>query len=180
MKRHVYLLSSVLALMISTIAFSQTANQVNPAGESKPVAPAFSVTSLEGETFELAALRGKVVVLNFWFVGCQPCVEEMPKLNGLVDKFKNKDVVFIAPTWDNVSTLQAFLKEHPFKYHVVPNARDLILGSYRDGTGNVVFPMHLVIDRDGKIDTRIEGAKQFEDLREAIARGLSAPSEKPK
>src|SRR4051812_27891598 len=76
MKRRVHLLSLVLSLMVSAVGSSQTASPANQLGENKLAAPNFSVTSLEGEKFELAALRGKVVVLNFWFTGCAPCVAE--------------------------------------------------------------------------------------------------------
>jgi peroxiredoxin len=175
-----YLLTAVLVLTTSTISFSQTTKPVNSSSESKRIAPAFNLTSLDGQKFELAALRGKVVVMNFWFTGCEPCVAEMPKLNGLVDKFKEKDVVFIAPSWDNASILSAFLKEHRFKYQVVPNAGGLIIRTYSDGTGNVVFPTHLVIDREGRIDTRLTGVKQLDDLRSAIARVVNTRSEKAK
>jgi peroxiredoxin len=169
MKRHAYLLSLVLVLISSATAFSQMANSANPSDESKLTAPAFTVTSIDGEKFELAALRGKIVVLNFWFTGCEPCVAELTKLNRLVDKFKAKGVVFIAPALDDIPTLQTFLKEYPFKYHVIPNAGGLILGPYNDGSGNLAFPTHIVIDREGKIDTRLVGVKRFEDLREAIS-----------
>jgi peroxiredoxin len=179
MTRHYYL-GAVLALLTCPLALSQNSTPANPSGEVRPTAPAFNVTSLNGKKFDLAALRGKVIVLNFWFTGCQPCVEEIPGLNDLVDKFKNKDVVFIAPTWDDVSPLQAFLKEHPFKYHIIPNAGYLILGPYNDGTENVAFPTHVVIDREGKIDTRVRGAKHLDDLRKVITRLLNNPSQKAK
>lgn len=180
MKRHIYLLSLALSLLAPAIGFSQTGSPATATGENTPIAPAFSVTSLEGKKFELAALRGKVVVLNFWFTGCAPCVAEFTRLNRLVDKFKHKEVVFIAPTLDDVATLGPFLKEHAFKYHVVPNARSLIVNSFRDGSGNVVFPTHIVIDKEGKIETRLTGAERVGDLRRAIARLVSMEVEKAK
>lgn len=180
MKRRVHLLSLVLSLMVSAVCSSQTVSPANPPGENKPTAPDFSVTSLQGEKFELAALRGKVVVLNFWFTGCAPCVAEFNKLNGLVNKFKKKEVVFIAPTLDNVTTLKPFLKEHRFKYHVVPSAGSLIVSTYSDGSGNVVFPTHIVIDKEGKIATRVVGAERIEDLQKVIARLVSVEAEKLK
>ena len=169
MKRPAYLLSLVLVLISPATAFSQMANSANPSDDSKLTAPAFSMTSIDGEKFELAALRGKIVVLNFWFTGCEPCIAEFIKLNGLVDKFKPKGVIFIAPTLDDIPKLQTFLKEHPFKYHVIPNAGGLILGPYNDGSGNLAFPTHVVIDREGKIDTRLVRVKRFEDLRKVIS-----------
>ena len=177
MRQHGFLSSIILALILSAVTLGQTEKPVAPAVDSKPAVTPFSVTSLDGEKFELASLRGKVVVLNFWFTGCEPCVAEMPKLNDLVDKFKDKGVVFIAPTWDNEATLQTFLKEHPFKYHVVPNAMKLAIGSANDGAGHVVFPTHIVIDRDGKIDAKINGSQKLEDLSKAIERLANTPSE---
>ena len=162
--------SLVLSLMISATVSGQAAGPAHPPGEGKPIAPAFSLTSLEGAKFDLSALRGKVVVLNFWFAGCAPCVAEFGKLNGLVNKFKDKGVVFIAPALDDETILRPFLKKHRFKYHVVPNAGSLIFNTYRDGSGKVAFPTHIVIDREGKIDTRLIGAEVLGDLQKAIAR----------
>ena len=179
MKGRSYLLSLVLSLMISAAVSGQTAGSANPP-EGKPIAPAFSLTSLEGEKFDLSALRGKVVVLNFWFTGCTPCVAEFSKLNGLVNKFKSKGVVFIAPTLDNETTLKPFLKEHRFKYHIVPNAGGLIVSTYSDGSGNVSFPTHIVIDGEGKIDTRLTGAKGVGELQKVIARLTGSETKKMK
>jgi peroxiredoxin len=184
MKGRSYLLSLVLSLIASAVIAS-AAISGQPSGpadppEGKPIAPAFTLTSVDGEKFDSSALRGKVVVLNFWFTGCEPCVAEFSKLNALVNKFKSKDVVFIAPTLDNEATLKPFLRGHRFKYHVVPNAGSLIVSTYSDGSGNVVFPTHIVIDREGKIDTRLTGAKAVGDLQKAIARLTDAETEKAK
>jgi peroxiredoxin len=155
---------------MSSLGFGQTAGSANPAGENKVEAPVFTVTSLKGKRLELAALRGKIVVLNFWFTGCEPCVAEFAQLNALVTEFKRKEVVFIALTPDSAATLKPFLKEHRFKYQVAPNAIKIIVSTYRDGSGSVVFPTHIVIDKEGKIDTRLVGAEGVTDLRNAIAR----------
>ena len=129
MKRRFYLFGLVMSLTVSAVVSSQTASPADTPSDNKRAAPAFSVTSLEGERFELATLRGKVVVLNFWFTGCAPCVAEFSELNGLVKKFKDKGVVFIAPTLDNVTTLKPFLKEHRFRYRVVASAGGLIVST---------------------------------------------------
>jgi peroxiredoxin len=154
---------------------------------AKPDAPAFNVMSLDGQPFDLISLRGKVVVLDFWVTGCAPCVEELPKLNSLVDEFKNKDVVFIAPTWDKEPLLRTFLKEYPFKFHIIPDAKDLVLEACTDGAGSVIVPTRLVIDKNGKVElkttggflTEGEGPKRFDELRNAIVRLVNASSAKP-
>lgn len=80
----------------------------------------FTATDLEGTTFTLDELKGKVVVINFWFVACKPCVEEIPELNELVEKYEEKDVVFLGFALDNEKRLNSFLEKTPFKYHIFP------------------------------------------------------------
>src|SRR6187402_3620904 len=61
-------------------------------------APAFSVRTLDGRTLSLADLRGKVIVLSFWFIGCPACFAMEPKLNDFKARFAESDVVFLAMT----------------------------------------------------------------------------------
>src|SRR5688572_27232831 len=49
--------------------------------------PDFSLTSIDGKQFQLSELKGKVIMLNFWFIACAPCVAEMPLLNQLVEEY---------------------------------------------------------------------------------------------
>jgi peroxiredoxin len=176
------LLSSAVVLAAIMAVNGQTALPPNSAAATKTDPPVFDAVALDSIRLNSAALRGKVLVIEFWFTGCEPCVEDISKLNDLVDQFKERDVVFIAPTWDNEPILRAFLKEHPFKYHIIPNAKDLILRACKDGEGNIVVPVRLVISKEGKIDftsdggfsTEKVGQKRYDDLRGAIERAVNA------
>ncbi len=141
-----------------------TKSALVPVESNKPVAPPFNFTSLTGEQFDLASLRGKVVVLNFWFVGCPPCREEIPVLNGLAKDFENQDVVFLALAIDDAPELQAFLKEVPFSYRIIPNAGSVIIRTFK----STVFPTHVLIDKEGRVQLKLEGSKQINLLREGI------------
>ncbi len=74
-------------------------------------APDFTSANMNGAEYNLEDLRGKIVVINLWATYCPPCIEEMPKLNALVEKYQNKDVVFLAPTPDNKNLLEGFLQK---------------------------------------------------------------------
>ena len=63
---------------------------------NKPLAD-FKFTSLDKQVLELKKLKGNVVVINFWFTSCGPCIKEMPFLTELVAANKENPVVFIAP-----------------------------------------------------------------------------------
>ncbi|MDH7462845.1 TlpA disulfide reductase family protein [Chitinophagaceae bacterium 26-R-25] len=111
-------------------------------------APDFTVTTIDGKKVSIKSLKGKVVVLNFWFTQCPPCREEMPTLNTFVDKYKgNKDVVFLAPEVvpaTTVADVQKFLKRVPFTYQVALGGKDAA-ALYQVK----VFPANFVIDKKG-------------------------------
>jgi peroxiredoxin len=106
----------------------------------------FELVDLKGEKFKLSALKGKVVMLNFWFVECKPCVMEMPDLNALVDEFKGKGVVFLAIALNDKKQLKKFLKTTAFKYNVVSNGQ-----AVSDAFGVKGFPTNAIIDQNGVI-----------------------------
>lgn len=68
------------------------------------------------------ALRGKAVVLEFWGTFCDPCVENVPHMNGLVEKFRDRPVVFISLTKESSQSVEDFLREHEMKGNVAAEA----------------------------------------------------------
>jgi hypothetical protein len=60
-------------------------------------APKFELTTIDGKTFNTDSLRGKVVVLNFWFIGCGPCRRELPELNRIAAAFASRDDIAFFP-----------------------------------------------------------------------------------
>ena len=106
----------------------------------------FSVTDINGKNYSLESLKGKVIVINFWFVECKPCVMEMPELNKLVEKYENKDVVFLGLAINQKDKIEQFLKKTTYKYNTVPAANDVI-----DTYGVTSFPMHIVIDKNSNV-----------------------------
>lgn len=107
----------------------------------------FTVTDLAGKKWSLSQLKGKTVVLNFWFTSCAPCIQEMPELNTLSDKYKkNENIVFLAITYDTKEVIEKFLSKREFKFNLVPKSIDVI-----NEYGVSSYPTSLVIDGDGKI-----------------------------
>ena len=104
----------------------------------------FKMVDLKGKKYKLSELKGKVVVLNFWFVECKPCVMEMPELNELVDEFEEKEVLFLAIAINKKDQLKKFLKRNEFKYAVIPDGQ-VISDSYQIKG----FPTNLIIDKNG-------------------------------
>ncbi len=111
------------------------------------VAPVFEAPVISGGTLNTDQLKGKVLVLNFWFIGCPGCLEEMPKLNQLAAKYaQNAHIEFVAISPNTERELRDFLVRERFDYKMVGQARSIInLFAFKG------FPRNIVIGRDGKI-----------------------------
>ncbi|MEO8854643.1 MAG: TlpA disulfide reductase family protein [Ginsengibacter sp.] len=107
--------------------------------------PDFNLYDINGNKLSSDQLKGKPVVINFWFTECAPCIQEMPALNEIRQKFKDSDVVFLAITFDKKSTVQNFLKRYNFDFTAVPDA----VAYCENMTG--IFPLTLFVDRSGII-----------------------------
>jgi thiol-disulfide isomerase/thioredoxin len=110
---------------------------------NKPV-PVFKFTDIAGKKWNSKDLKGKVVVINFWFTSCQPCIYEMPLLNEVVAGYNNKGVEFIAPAPENDVQIKKFLQRYKFDYNIIPSSNDFI-----DKQQIENFPTHLVVDKKG-------------------------------
>lgn len=106
----------------------------------------FNLTDLNGKQVKLSGLKGKVVVLNFWFTGCPPCVEEIPQLNKLTSIYNKSRVKFLAITFDKSEVVRNFQKDHDFKFQLLTDAKDVI-----DDYGINLFPGTIIVDKSGII-----------------------------
>lgn len=127
--------------------------------------PSFQLKTIDGKTYDSEELQGKILLFNFWFTTCRPCVEELPDINALVKEFEGEEIVFIAPTFDDQVKVDLFLKRFNFEYEVVADVKDFVLEN------NVrSFPTHFVIDREGYVEKVVVGYSVITDnmLRKAI------------
>jgi peroxiredoxin len=155
-----YLISLLLILLFTVTAFSQKKN-----------AEWFSVTSTSGTTFDLEELKGKNVVLLFWSTSCEICRAEIPQLNKLVDA--NNEVIFLALSPENPEKINSFLRKNPFKFNVVADSFETVV-DYADktpqGSFNMPFPTFFLINKDGEIELKMQGAKGFEKISNELKR----------
>lgn len=96
-------------------------------------------------SLSLSELQGKPVWLNFWFTTCKPCIEEMPVLNRLKERFAER-VHFVAVTYEPRAAVADFLVKRPFAFDHAVNAQPFI-----DTLGIKGFPKNIFIDRGGVV-----------------------------
>jgi thiol-disulfide isomerase/thioredoxin len=115
-------------------------------------APNFMASTIDNQELDLSKLRGHVVMLNFWFTRCQPCIKEMPDLNKLVDLYSRKKVVFISFAPEESDIIKEFLISHPFKFKTVAKSEAIRSEQFKLFSA---WPYTILIDQEGKISKMI-------------------------
>ena len=108
----------------------------------------FKLYALDGNTSNLNDYKDKVVVIKMWFKECTPCLQEIPTVNKLVEKYKDRnDIVFIAPSPNSKSTLTKFVGKVDFKYIVMSSSYEML----RDYNPLRRYPTHAIINKKGVV-----------------------------
>ncbi len=141
----------------------------------RPAAGECNIKDIDGVGTQLASMRGKVVVLNFWGLGCAPCKVAIPHRNGLVASFEGDPVEFVAFATDPKANTAKHLKTHPFDYRQVP-AAGKVAGDYRVRG----WPTHVFIDKRGCVAASFVGgskdvAERFRPVIERLLREKRSP-----
>lgn len=105
--------------------------------------PLPQLTGMDGQLIKPDELRGKPVLLNFWFTTCAPCIEEMPVLNNIKQELEGK-VHFIAITFESKEKVKRFLTRYKFDFIQVVDAKRFINSIHLQA-----FPVNIFLDKDG-------------------------------
>lgn len=155
-----YLTTVFLIMLFTNIVMAQ-----NPNFEAKKAkfdslkgqaAPDFDFSNLKGEKIKLSELKGKVVIINFFFTNCAPCVREIPFLNSLVEKYGNENIKFISISrWENTEQLKPFLAKNPIKFDIIPSVfkdKESQMKLFAENIYRVMlYPSLVIIDKEGII-----------------------------
>jgi len=134
-------------------------------------APAVTYTLLDGRKSSLVALRGQVVLVNFWATDCAPCVREMPQFAQTWRKFSPRgfDTLAVAMSYDAPVLVSNFAQAHALPFGVVIDNTGDVAARF----GNIqLTPTTLLINRRGEIVRRWTGATDFEQLTGLVSRLL--------
>ena len=136
--------------------------------KDKEPAPRFSATTTSGEKFTNDSIKGKVVLLEFWTTWCGYCADEAEFVDKLGHDFAGKGLLLLAvDVGESKKTVKKYLEQHPRTCKIV-YMEDTNLAAMYAAT---VYPIYVVIDRDGFIAGTQRGAGGEEALKRLLARG---------
>ena len=135
-------------------------------GEHLP-APDFTLTTPSGASLSLSELRGKVVLLNFWATWCVPCRKEMPAIEALYQRYKDRGLEVLAVNLDVLSGagVEAFVKEVAVTFRIPMDPAWATARAY----GVAGLPTTYLIDRAGNVVVREAGERDRKDRASQVA-----------
>lgn len=134
----------------------------------------FTLSDLNGKSFSLAKLRGKVVVIDFWASWCGPCRETMPHVEKLHREFKDKGLVVLGINDEDIDDIRQFVQKNGYTFPTLIDVESAVSELY----GVSSIPQTLIIDRDGKVFAHFYGTGEEENLREAVKIALETKETK--
>jgi cytochrome c biogenesis protein CcmG/thiol:disulfide interchange protein DsbE len=147
-------------------------SQLGEVAVASQPAPNLSMTTIDGSTVDLAQLRGKVVMLDFWSSWCPPCRAEAPTLSQVYEEYQGQPVEFVGiAIWDQDSDILEFVDDFNVLYPnaIDPQGRAAILYGVRG------IPEKFFIDPQGNVVKKLVGPVNPETLRRTLDQ-LLAPA----
>jgi thiol-disulfide isomerase/thioredoxin len=156
-------LALVLLMLVATVAVAEQpplGHKMNPV--SPPLAaPGFTLPDMDGEMHSLEDFRGKVVMLNFWATWCPPCRREMPSMQRLYEKYRERGLTVVAVNQfedpDLVFEFTGRLSLEP-TFPILFDRESRVSEQY----GVKGLPTTYLLDKTGKIQFRAIGGREFD------------------
>jgi thiol-disulfide isomerase/thioredoxin len=122
--------------------------------------PNLKLMSLNNKMIDSIYFKGKVTILNFWFIGCSPCRAEIPGFNLLVEKYGTDKINYLAIGRDTKEDIIEFLESNDWKFDHISDGVELIEKTFKIQSG---YPTTFVLNKKGQIILVFSGG--FSDKR---------------
>ena len=120
----------------------------------------FSLIDLEGKTKSLSQYRGKTVLVNFWATWCKPCTTEMPAMQKIYDKLRDKGFVVLAVNeLEDDAKVREHIKQYGHTFPVLMDRDNKVANQF----GVFGLPVSVFIDDKGVVQEYIKGGLLTED-----------------
>ena len=126
----------------------------------------FALADLSRRSFRPGALRGKVVMLNFWATWCGVCRRGMPQIEALHREFSPRGLVLLGVNGESEQSARNFVRENGYTFPTLVDSGNKVAGQFQV----TAIPTAVVIDRQGRIASYLVGLHSEKTLRDALAR----------
>ena len=135
-------------------------------------APNLSLKDINGKTIRLSDFRGKVLLVNFWATWCVPCRAEIPDLVKYQRRYRARGLRILGITYppERIAEVRRFTSKLKMNYPVVIGSKE----NKRAFTSSETLPLTIVIDREGNIQSIIEGIMYLDEFKEKVRPLLSS------
>ena len=162
MGRHPVLAAALAVISLTVLASTVLAQSRDETGQP---APRFRARTTTGEQFNNESIKGKVVLFEFWTTWCKYCEEEAELVDDIAKEFKSKDLIVLAvDVLEPDKTVKNYLVQHPRTVPIVLTKDTNLAAMYNAQ----VYPIYVVVDRDGNIAGEQRGAAGDRGLRRML------------
>ena len=128
----------------------------------------FRLTDLDGKSQSLSQYRGKIVLVNFWATWCKPCTTEMPAMQTMYDKLRDKGFVVLAVNeLEDDAKVREHIKQYGHTFPVLMDRDNKVANQF----GVFGLPVSVFIDQEGRVQEYIKGGLLTEQkIEETVAR----------
>ncbi|MEN1969643.1 thiol-disulfide oxidoreductase ResA [Lentibacillus sp. N15] len=158
---------TILAILAGAVIFAlvNNLNKDNPVYDVGDKAPDFQLQQVsqnnELKTIRLSDLKGKGVMLNFWATYCKPCEAEMPYMQQLYPKYKEKGIEIVAVSLDaSELVINRFIDKYDLTFPILHDKKSQVMDLYKVGP----IPSTFFINSEGEIVRKVDGALTLESL----------------
>ena len=136
----------------------------------------FGAPTLSGEPFDVADLRGSIVMLDFWTTSCSACIEAMPLIHEIYEEYRGRGFEVISVNFDadrNRKRVERIKRELDLTWTTLNAESQWHEANERFGWGNIL-PVYMLLDREGKLIAGTEEIDYGRNLRRLLDELLSA------
>ncbi|WP_052958698.1 TlpA family protein disulfide reductase [Maribacter thermophilus] len=159
---------------LSDLSFYKTAETriqgIKATAEGMPVPAVKTNATLDGSEFDIASLKGKYVLIDFWGIWCGPCVKEMPEVKAFQEQYEDQLVVLGINSGDTKDKIEKFIADNGYNWQQLMSDRENTPDNFVTRFNVKGFPTKFIIDPEGKIVKRYVGGGEeaFELLEELL------------
>ena len=144
------IISLIFVLLLGCTKSNQSDSQ-----NQKDLISSIRLTELRGEPLDLTEYKGKTVFINFWATWCKPCIQEMPTIVTMMEKFKSEDVIFLFASNEDQDQIEKFQNKHSYNFHYVQveNLEELNIQA---------LPTTYIFNKEGKLEFSEAGLRAWD------------------